>query len=96
MQDTPPDSPPDPLAASLGGLIARHREAAGVSMSALAASAGMTRAYLWRVEHGHALASVRNVARIALALKVPVSRLMEGLDTTGVEMENRAYEKDAE
>lgn len=54
-------------------------------MSGVAAKAGMSRAYLWRVEHGHTLPTFRNVIRIALALGVSVSVLVEGLETTSTE-----------
>lgn len=56
----------------------------------------MTRAYMWRLEQGQTLPSLRNIARIAKALDVPVARLLEGLDTSSVQLANRPYEGDAE
>ncbi|MCA0891252.1 helix-turn-helix domain-containing protein [Qipengyuania flava] len=88
------DSPQDEdasLAASFGKCVTRHREAAGVSMSELAKAAGMSRAYLWRLEQGDTLPGLRNVARLSVALGVPVSRLTEGLDTSGMDLRNRPY-----
>ena len=76
----------DALAVGFGACVTRHREAAAISMTALATKAGMSRAYLWRVEHGHTLPTFRNVARIASALRMPVARLVEGLDITSVTM----------
>lgn len=64
-----------------------------MSMVQLAGAAGMARAALWRIEHGEVLPSLRTIARISLALDVPVSRLLDGLDISGVALENRPYDK---
>lgn len=85
------DSGEDLLAISLGRCIEKHRTAADLSMSKLASSAGMARAYLWRVEQGAMLPNLRNIARIAVALDVPIHRLLEGLDVSEVELANREY-----
>lgn len=87
------DSQPDPLASSLGSCITQQREAANLSIAALASRAGMARAYLWRVERGLTLPNLRNIARIALALKMPVHVLIEGLDIADVDLTNRNYRK---
>ena len=87
------DSTVDALAASFGLCVSKHREAANISMVQLASAAGMARAALWRIEHGEVLPSLRTIARISLALGVPVSRLLEGLDVSGVVLENRPYDK---
>ena len=90
------DSGDEGLAASFGQCVMLHREAAGISTAKLASMAGMSRAYLWRIEHGQVLPSLRNVARISIALGVPVSRLLESLDTSTVGLSNRPYDKDGE
>lgn len=90
------DSGEELLAASFGRCVTKHREAANLTMARLAAMAGMSRAYMWRVEEGLVLPSLRNVARISVALAVPVSRLLEGWDTSAVELSNRPYERDGE
>ena len=87
------DSGDEALATSFGMCVTRQREASELSMSKLAQMAGMSRAYLWRVEQGQTLPSLRNVARIAVALDMPLSRLVEGLDTSGLQLENRDYTK---
>lgn len=80
------------LAASVGRCITLHREAEGLSMAELARKAGMSRAYLWRVEQGSALPGLRNVARISVALDVPIARLLEGADTSAIRLVNRPYD----
>ncbi|MBA4045690.1 MAG: hypothetical protein C0510_00090 [Erythrobacter sp.] len=92
MQDDS-ESMVDTLAVSFGQCVSRHREAANMSMVQLAGAAGMARAALWRIEHGEVLPSLRTIARISLALDVPVSRLLDGLDISGVALENRPYDK---
>lgn len=87
------DSDDQELAISFGRCVVRHRDAAGLPMSKLAQMAGMSRAYLWRVEQGMSLPSLRNVARIAVALEVPLSSLVEGIDLSSVSLENRSYTK---
>ncbi|MBX7489756.1 helix-turn-helix domain-containing protein [Qipengyuania sp. GH25] len=88
------DSGDELLAASFGKCLARHREAADMSLAALGNAAGMGRAYVWRLEQGQILPSLRNIARLSVALEVPVARLVEGLDTSSIRLENRAYEKE--
>lgn len=89
------DSDDQALAISFGRCVTRQREAAELAMSKLAELAGMSRAYLWRVEQGQTLPSLRNIARIAVALDMPLARLVEGLDLTSVSTENRNYSKTA-
>ncbi len=88
------DSGDSLLAASFGRCLARHREAADKSLAALGSAAGMSRAYVWRLEQGQVLPSLRNIARLSVALDVPVAQLLEGLDTSSIRLENRGYEKD--
>lgn len=56
--------------------------------------AGMARAYLWRVEQGATLPSLRNLARVSVALDVPLHILLDGLDVSSVELENRDYDRE--
>ncbi|WP_199504124.1 helix-turn-helix domain-containing protein [Qipengyuania sp. YIM B01966] len=87
------DSGDRALADSFGRCLTRQREAADISMSKLAELSGMSRAYIWRLEQGQTLPSLRNVARIAVALEMPVARLIEGLDTSALRLTNRDYDK---
>lgn len=89
-----PDSGDQALAASFGRCLTRHREAADVTMAKLAQEAGMKRGYIWRLEQGETLPSLRTIARISLALDVPVTSLLEGLDTSRVQLANRPYDED--
>lgn len=82
------------LAASFGSCVTRHREAANLSISELARRAGMSRAFIWRIETGGSMANLRTMARIALALKVPLKNLVSGVDLSGISLENRPYSSD--
>lgn len=61
-------------------------------MASLASTAGLSRAYLWRIEEGKSLPNLRNAARLAAALELPLSTLVEGLDLSRVQLENRRYD----
>ncbi|MDG6079028.1 XRE family transcriptional regulator [Erythrobacter litoralis] len=82
----------DALATSLAAAIVKRREAAGLGMAELAKLAGMARAYLWRVEHAETIPSVRNLARLAVALNLTLSDLLQGVDTSEIELRNRPYD----
>lgn len=69
----------DPLALKFGMRLALLREAADVSQSDLARKCGMQRAYIWRVEDGRTLPSLRTAAKLAEGLEVSLSVLLEGL-----------------
>lgn len=82
----------DALAQSVAGAITKHREAAGLGMAELAKRAGMARAYLWRVENAETVPSLRNLARLAVALDLTLANLLDGVDTSEIELRNRPYE----
>lgn len=63
----------DILARNIRGL----RAARGWSQEALALEAGLHRTFVAHVERGARNISLNNIERIAIALKVPVSRLFE-------------------
>ncbi len=83
----------DPLALSVGACIVGHRERAGLDGATLARAAGMAPAYLWRVEQGRSLPTLRNLARLAKALDVTLSMLLTDADISDVALDNRPYEK---
>ncbi len=62
------------IAAALGEQIRALRMAAGLSSTALAASSGLSRSMLSRVERGLASPSIEALERISTALDVPLSR----------------------
>jgi transcriptional regulator with XRE-family HTH domain len=82
----------DAFTLSLADAISKRREAAGLGMAELAKMAGMARAYLWRVEHAETLPSLRNLARLAVALNLTLSDLLDGVDTSEIELRNRPYD----
>lgn len=72
----------DLLATSFGRAVTHQRELAGLSIAELARKASMQRAYVWRVEQGTTLPNLRNAARLALALNIPLTALVANLDTS--------------
>jgi transcriptional regulator with XRE-family HTH domain len=87
------DSGDAALARSFGASVTSHREKAKISMASLANSSGMSRAAMWRIEHGEVLPSLRTIARIAIALNLPVWQLLQDLDTTQITLANRNYHR---
>lgn len=60
---------------ALGASLRRHREAAGRTLSAIAAEAGCSPAHLSEVERGRKDVSIDVLVAIAYALRVPVGSL---------------------
>jgi transcriptional regulator with XRE-family HTH domain len=57
----------------------------------LAQLAGMDVNYLWRIEAGRQNLSLRNVARLAKAMGITLSQLLDGVDVAEVELSSRTY-----
>ena len=70
------------LATSFGKAVTHQRELSKLSIAELARKANMQRAYVWRVEQGTTLPNLRNAARLAIALNIPLSELVADLDTS--------------
>lgn len=70
-----------PLMAKLVDIFARNlrllRQKAELSQEQLAELAGLHRTYVGSVERGERNVSIESIERLAKALKVPASRLME-------------------
>lgn len=64
-----------------GGRVRELRKRAGFSQEAFADHCGLDRTYIGGVERGERNISLRNIGIIALSLGVPLSTLMQGLDT---------------
>lgn len=95
MDDSSDDETADRrLALSFGRNVRRFRETRDLSMAELARRAGMSRAYVHRIEQGGTFANLRNIARLAAALGVTVSGLTKGLDTSELDLSNRSYGAD--
>jgi transcriptional regulator with XRE-family HTH domain len=63
----------------VGRQIAALRRVAGLSQEALALESGLARSYLGGVERGQRNISLLNICRLARALQVRPSRLLETL-----------------
>jgi transcriptional regulator with XRE-family HTH domain len=75
-----PRSTPDPLFCAFGAAVRGLREARGLSQEALAEKAELQRTYLVDVEAGRCNVTLRNLARLALALEVPLGELLARTD----------------
>jgi transcriptional regulator with XRE-family HTH domain len=53
------------------------RESRGLSQTALASKAGVSREYLWRLEHGRQEPTFGVLEKLAKALRVKVTRFLE-------------------
>ncbi|NJL30448.1 MAG: helix-turn-helix transcriptional regulator [Phycisphaerales bacterium] len=68
---------------AFGKAMRKFREAAGISQEKLALTCGIHRTYIGGVERGERNISIQNMARIAVSLHVPLSKLV-------IEMEKSA------
>jgi transcriptional regulator with XRE-family HTH domain len=83
----------DDLFRAVGERIRELREKAGLSQQDFARAAGMSSKYAWRVEDGRQNLSLRTMSRIALALSVPMSALLEGIEADPQSLVNREYRR---
>ncbi len=61
----------------LGQRIAAHRSELGISQTAVAERAGLAPSYLSRIENGKIYPTMPTAQKIATALRVPLSELLE-------------------
>jgi transcriptional regulator with XRE-family HTH domain len=57
--------------------LRRLRESRGLSQTALASKAGVSREYLWRLENGRQDPTLAVLEKLSKALRVKVSRLVD-------------------
>lgn len=69
----------DALVATVAGAVRKHRERAGLSLSELAAAAGVAKSTLSQLEAGRANPSIETLWAVAKALGVPFGQLIEPL-----------------
>jgi transcriptional regulator with XRE-family HTH domain len=67
----------DPVLVALGAEIRRARAVIRLSQEALAVDAGLDRSYVGGIERGEHNITIMNIAKIANALKVRPSKLLE-------------------
>ncbi|MBN8246020.1 MAG: helix-turn-helix transcriptional regulator [Verrucomicrobia bacterium] len=70
---------PDPILTAFGVSVRKHRETKGFTQETLAERADLDRTYLSDVERGTRNLGVKNVVRLAKALGVSASQLLEGV-----------------
>jgi transcriptional regulator with XRE-family HTH domain len=68
---------PKKLLTSIGQAIRQVREDRQISQEALAATAGLDRSYVSSVENGRRNVSIENLNRIAVALGVSMTEVMQ-------------------
>ena len=66
-----------PALVALGAAIRRERSGRGLSQELLAVDAGLDRSYMGGVERGEHNLSVMNLLKIAVALKLSPSQLLD-------------------
>ena len=60
-----------------GQRVRQFRKAQGLSQEAFAAKSGIDRSYMGAVERGENNLALINICKIAVALEVPLSKLMD-------------------
>lgn len=78
--DEPQDSSVDDVAQVVGVRVREIRTSRALTMQQFATQAGISRAMLFKIEHGQAAASIATLAKVAKAAEVPVTALFRGLD----------------
>lgn len=73
----------DPLLVAIGSRIREVRGLKGRGVTEAATLAGLGKGHLWRIEAGKQNFSVKILARIATALDVTLSGLMDGVTPAG-------------
>lgn len=77
MKKTRQDRDPHAIDQKVATTLRSLREQQGMTLSALAGSAGLSPAYLSRVEHNRAALTLQNLALVAEVLQVPVAAFFE-------------------
>ena len=70
----------DPVLAALGQNVRQRREAREQTREKLAEKAGLGPTYISGIERGLRNPGIRNIARLAKALRFTTDRLREGVD----------------
>ena len=70
----------DPVQVAFGQNVRKRREARCFTQDVLAERAGLDRTYISDIERGMRKPGIKNVARLAKALGIVSSKLMEGVE----------------
>ncbi|WP_185867643.1 helix-turn-helix domain-containing protein [Sphingomonas sp. TF3] len=82
-----------PMLLAIGRRVQRLREQADIKPADFARSAGFSQQYLWRLENGQQNVNVKTLARLALALDMPMAAILQGIEPDPVALEKRPYVK---
>lgn len=74
------DKPKQAILVEFGSLIRKKREELGISQEELADKAALHRTYIGDIERGERNVSLINIKKIANALGIPLSILLNGFD----------------
>jgi transcriptional regulator with XRE-family HTH domain len=74
------DSESAKLLTQFGEAVRRSRQARGLSQEELAEQCGLHRTYVGSVERGERNIGLVNIGRLAMALGLPISELLKGID----------------
>jgi transcriptional regulator with XRE-family HTH domain len=83
----------DPLLSAVGRRVQQLREAAGVTAADFARAAGITPQYLWRLEDGQQNLNLKSLSRLAIALNVPMTALLAGIEPDPATTRKRKYSR---
>lgn len=70
----------EPIGATFGAVLRERREAAGISQEQLADRAGLHRTYVSLIERGKRTASIEVVRKVAAALGVSMTELIDATE----------------
>ena len=84
----------DPLLEAVGERIRKLREEKDIAPADFARAAGFSLQYLWRLQSGQQNLSLRSISRVAIALGVPMSALLEDIDPDPDTIGTRPYRQD--
>ena len=68
------------LSITFGAAVRQLREKRGISQEKFAATAGISRTYMSEVERGVTVVSLLTIAKIAKALEISMSRLLQHVE----------------
>ncbi|WP_082135155.1 helix-turn-helix domain-containing protein [Puniceibacterium sp. IMCC21224] len=86
----------EPLLQAVGLRIRQLRMESGHSQQSFSEAAGMSNNYAWRVEAGRQNLNLKTLSRIAFALGISMSDLLNGIDADPKTIGTRPYQKVAQ